>query len=139
EGPVLDVVVVPLDPVRERGLAAKPVHLRPARDPRLHAVAVLVAADTALPELHEFSDLGAGADDAHLAAQHVEELRQLVDGVAAHEAADAGAPVLALDSADAGVAGGELDRPGVFADAHAPELGEVERAATAPDAALAVE
>ena len=40
ERPVLDVVVVPLDPVAERGLAAQAVHLRPAGDPRLDAVAV---------------------------------------------------------------------------------------------------
>src|SRR5215210_3598672 len=33
ERPVLDVVVVPLDAVAERGLAAQAVHLGPARDP----------------------------------------------------------------------------------------------------------
>src|SRR3954470_24747977 len=43
QSPVLDVVVVPLDALGERGLAPKPVHLRPPRDPRLDAVAVLVA------------------------------------------------------------------------------------------------
>src|SRR5215210_5991888 len=45
QGPVLDVVVVPLRPVGERRLAAQTLHLRPARDPGPDAVAVGVAVD----------------------------------------------------------------------------------------------
>src|SRR4249920_2572412 len=48
ERPVLDVVVIPLDAVRERRLAAEAVHLRPAGDARLHALAVAVAVDALL-------------------------------------------------------------------------------------------
>src|ERR687893_1569550 len=51
ERPVLDVVVVPLDPVGQRRLAAQAVHLGPAGDPGPDAVAVLVAAHAALEEL----------------------------------------------------------------------------------------
>src|SRR3954453_13852387 len=96
QGPVLDVEVVELDPVRQRRLPAQPVHLGPAGDPRLHAVAVLVAVDAALEQLHELGPLGTRADDAHLAAQDVEELRQLVDRGASHQLADRGAAIRAL-------------------------------------------
>src|SRR3954454_6887995 len=46
--PVLDVVVVPLDAVRERGLASQPVDLGPAGDARPDPQAVVVALDVAL-------------------------------------------------------------------------------------------
>src|SRR3712207_1548857 len=75
ERPVLDVVVVPLDPVRQRGLAAQAVDLGPAGDPRAHAVAVVVAAHAPLEQLDELGALRPRADDAHLAPQDVEELR----------------------------------------------------------------
>src|SRR4051794_18213647 len=48
--PVLDVEVVPLDAVFERGLAAQSVDLRPAGEARLHAVAIRVAVDRLLEE-----------------------------------------------------------------------------------------
>src|SRR5918912_2127514 len=103
EGPVLDVVVVPLDPVRERGLAAQAVDLRPPGDAGLDAVAVLVAADAPLEQLDELRALGARPDNAHLAAQDVEELGQLVDRDPPHEPADRRATVRALDAAGRGV------------------------------------
>ena len=66
--PVADVVVVPLDPIGDRGLPAKAVDLRPAGDPRLDAVAILVAIDLGGEQLHELGPLRARADQAHLAA-----------------------------------------------------------------------
>jgi len=42
--------------------------------------------------LYEERELGARADHAHVAQDHVEKLRQLVEGPGADEAADLGAP-----------------------------------------------
>src|SRR5215203_1518329 len=57
ERPVLDVVVVPLDPVREGCLAAQAVHLRPAGDTGLDSMAVAVAVDALLEETDELRPL----------------------------------------------------------------------------------
>ena len=97
--PVLDVVVVPLDAVGERGLAAQAADLRPAGDAGLDAMAVGVARQVAPEQRRELGALRARADQAHLAAEHVDELRQLVQRRAAQEAPDARAAVLALDAA----------------------------------------
>src|SRR5918999_1003809 len=105
ERPVLDVVVVPLDPVRERRLAAQPVHLRPAGDTGLHAVAVLVTGHAPLEQLDELRPLGPRPDDAHLAPQDVEELGQLVDREPPDQLPDRGTPVHALHAAGRGVLG----------------------------------
>src|SRR4029450_11753281 len=78
ERPVLDVVVVPLDPVREGCLAAQAVHLGPAGDPRLDTVPVRVAVDVLLEEPNELGALWTRPDQAHLALQHVDQLRQFV-------------------------------------------------------------
>ncbi len=67
-------------------------------------MAVAVAGDVAPEQLHELGALGARADQAHLTAQHVEQLGQLVEGAAAQDAAYERAPILAvLDAARRGV------------------------------------
>src|SRR5215218_3826746 len=139
ERPVLDVVVVPLDPVVERGLPAQPLHLRPAGQTGLDAMAVAVAVDVLLEGADEVRALRARPDDRHVAAQDVEELRQLVERQAAHDLADARAAVVALDAA-----GGEARLRhellgGGRRDPHRAELEHVELAAVETDAALAVE
>src|SRR4051794_11169775 len=74
ERPVLDVEVVPLDPLAQRRVpeafraAPDPVHLRPAGDARLHAVPLVVAMDRPLECLDELGALGTRPDEAHLAA-----------------------------------------------------------------------
>src|SRR5687767_14526124 len=77
--PVLDVPEVELDPLVPAQLRAA-VDLRPARQPRADrepaALALGVLRDLDL-------DRRAGADDRHVAAQHVDEVRQLVDREAA--------------------------------------------------------
>src|SRR5205085_6713254 len=95
---------VPPDPFGQRGLAPQAVHLLPARYPRLDAVAVAVADDVLPEELDELGSLRARAHEAHLAAQDVQQLRQLVERGAAQEAPDRGTTVLALDAARGGVA-----------------------------------
>ena len=72
---------------------ARAVDRRPAGHAGLHAVAVGVFGDQLgalrLAGLHA-DGVRARADQRHLALQHVEELRQLVEAGAADEAADAG-------------------------------------------------
>ena len=71
----------------------------PSRDARLHAVPLVVAVDALLEVLDELRALGSRPDDAHLAAEDVEELRQLVDRRRAQERADARSAVVALHAA----------------------------------------
>ena len=86
--PVLDVVQVVLDALLERRVAAPAVHLRPAGDAGLHLVAQHVLRDLVLELRDEMRPLRARPDDRHVAAQHVPELRQLVDVRAAQELAE---------------------------------------------------
>src|SRR5438034_1398901 len=65
EGPVLDVPVVPLDPIGERGLSPEAVDLRPTRDARLHAMAIVVAIDVLAEHVDELRPFRAGTDQAH--------------------------------------------------------------------------
>src|SRR3954465_3425947 len=62
-------------------------------------MAIGVPVDILSEELHEFRPLGAWPDQAHLAAQHVDELGQLVERRLAQQAPDAGAAVLAFHPA----------------------------------------
>src|SRR5262249_14790492 len=63
--------------------------LRVAGDAGLHAEALPEEGDLTLEPLDEDRALGARADEAHLANEHVPELRQLIDARPAEEAADA--------------------------------------------------
>ena len=72
------------------------------------------------------------ADDRHLAAQDVDQVRQLVEREAAQQAADAGDARIALEHVDAGA---HRRRAGD----HRAQLPELEGRAAATDAALAVE
>ena len=83
--PVLDVPEVELDALvpRQRGAA---VDLRPAGDPGLDREAAALARRVLL-DLHRHRR--PRADDRHLAAQHVDEVRQLVERGAAQQAPDA--------------------------------------------------
>src|SRR5215210_5767815 len=144
ERPVLDVVVVPLDPVGEGRLAAEAVDLGPAGDPRLDAVPFRVAVDASLEALDVVHPLGTRADERHLADEDVPELRQLVEREAPEEASDARAALfgdrllevsarkLLVGPVGVGLAGhvgpaahgAELDHPEglpVAADAQLPE------------------
>ena len=101
--------------------------------PALHLVAQHVARDLAAELLDEDRPLGTRPDEAHVAAQHVPELRQLVEAGAAQEGAEArAARVVAAPS-----------RPApsrcLGVGAHRAELEHVEDAAVEPHALLAVE
>ena len=86
--PVLDVVEVVLDALLDRRVAAPAVDLRPAGQARAHLVAQHVLRDPLLELVDEERPLGPRADERHVAAQHVPELRQLVDVGAPQQAAD---------------------------------------------------
>src|SRR5215207_3552577 len=74
ERPVLYVEEVEPDHLVEREAVA-PRHLPQARHPRLHVETLAVPK---LVRLHLVRNRRARADDAHVSAQHVQELRQLV-------------------------------------------------------------
>ena len=125
---VLEVPEVELDPLGPRQRRAA-VDLRPAAQPRAgveaEALAVGVGVDLDL-------DRRPRADQRHLAAQHVDEVRQLVDRGAAQERADARDPRVALVDrhARAQVLG---------AGDHRAQLVDLEGVALQADAALAVD
>src|SRR6266496_2742530 len=78
------------------------VDLGQAGDAGADAVALLVAGDLALELFDEAGALGARADDAHLAAQDVDELRDLVQARLAQQAADGGQAAVVVAAAQGG-------------------------------------
>src|SRR5436190_15718257 len=120
--PVLDVVEVVLDAHADRGVAAPAVHLRPAGHAGAHFVAQHVLRELGAELLDELRALRPRPDHAHVAEEHVEELRQLVERPGADQAAHSGAPgIVALRPLRAGLV--------LRADAHRAELEDVERLA----------
>mgnify|MGYP003694496391 CR=1 FL=1 len=96
QGPVVDVLHVRTDPLVELRLAT--VDLPEASDARLHAEAPPVpACIDAIDVAHRQR---ARADEAHVAHEHVRELRQLVEAQAAEQATEAGAARVFLDLED---------------------------------------
>src|SRR5262245_60031723 len=78
-GPVRDVVKVVLKPLSQRSVAPPAVDLRPPGNPGFHAMAGHVVRDR-LPELmDEHWPLRPRTDQAHVATQDVDQLRQLVE------------------------------------------------------------
>src|SRR5690606_3090477 len=86
---VEEVVLQLLPDVLEVGVVA-PLPLREAGDAGLDAVAAAVERDGLDVLLDEVGPLGAGPDEAHVAAEDVPELGDLVEAEAAQEAADGG-------------------------------------------------
>src|SRR4051812_34067014 len=127
-GAVLDVPEVELDALlpREGGTA---VHLRPAGQARLHVEAVALALVVAVDLVAERRSR---ADEAHLAAEDVPELRQLVDREAAEYPSGACDPRIALRDRVAGALG-------LRADDHRSQLQQLEVAAVLAHAHLPVE
>ena len=124
---VLDVPDVELDPVRPRERRA-PLNLRPAGEPG----ADLEAAALVLVVLLDLvAKRRARPDHAHVAAQDVPELRQLVDRGAPEDAADARDARIALVDREARA---EL----LGADDHRPQLQELEVGAVLAHSRLAV-
>ena len=131
---MLDVPDVALDAalhlVEGLGLAAEAGDLAPAGDAGLDVVADHVLVDELGVFLGVLEHVGARADDAHVAEQHVDELRELVEAGVAHDLAPAG---------DAGVALRGLQAVGLGVDLHAAELKAGELLAVESGALLAEE
>src|SRR5205085_3866222 len=82
-------VVLQLLPCVLDGSAVGVLYLRPARKARRYQVALLVEWNLLGELLDEVRPLGARADEVHLAAEDVPELRYLVHANLAYHAADA--------------------------------------------------
>src|SRR5690606_22604527 len=76
------------------GCAIGIAELRPPGQARLHRVAHAVVADFVVELVDKLRALGPRADKAHVAGQHVEQLRQFVQAGLADEAAHTGGPVI---------------------------------------------
>src|SRR5688500_9096375 len=98
--PVLDVVEVVLDALLDRGVAAPAIDLRPAGQPGLDLVAQHVLRHALLELLDEERALGPRADQRHVAAEDVPELRDLAQVGAAQELADRRAARVVLAGPD---------------------------------------
>src|SRR5689334_9647020 len=98
--PVFDIEEVVLYPLREIARAAQIVDLRPTGDAGLHEMLLHVTRHAIAKLGDEFGALGPRTDERHLAAQHVHELRQLVEAEAAQEAAEACRPGFAVRRPD---------------------------------------
>src|SRR5439155_17194983 len=131
ERPVPDVVEVVLDATVERRVAAQSVHLRPAGDPGLDVVAQHVAGHRGAKLVHVDWALRPRTHQAHLAEEHVPELRQLVERERAQDRPRARAPR---------VPGPGPALPlGLGVRAHGAELEHPEAPAVEADALLRVE
>ena len=113
--------------VEQLGLVAES-HRGQIGDPRAHVedVAIIV-----VEHLHVAADLGTRADQAHVTAQDVVELRQLVELGMAQEAAETGDTRI--------VVSGHTRADGIRAHLHGAELVQAERAEREPDALLLVQ
>ena len=96
------------------GFAAQPVHLRPAGDSRPDLVPDHVAADELAIDLVVRNSVRPRADEAHLALQHVDELRQFIERGATQEPSDRRDARIGLRCL--------ADLAAVLEDGHRPEL-----------------
>src|SRR5690606_27595905 len=75
---VEEVILELLDRILLRG-TVRIAELRPPCNARFDRVALPIVRDALVQLLHELGALRARTDEAHLAAQHVQYLRQLID------------------------------------------------------------
>src|SRR5687768_74527 len=125
---VPDVPDVELDPLRPRQRRAS-VHLRPAREPRADVEPVPLVLVVLLDLVAQRRPR---PDDAHVAAQDVPELRQLVDRRPPQDPPDAGDAAVSVVHRIAGA-------HALRTDDHGAQLEHVEVGAVLPDAGLPVE
>ncbi len=130
--PALYVVEVEADAFRQVGVAAPAVDGGPTGHAGFHGVADVVVGDAVLEVFDEFGALGTRTDQAHVAFEHVPELREFVDVPLAHEGADFEAASVPLPR--------PLRSVFIFGiHPHAADLVDLEVFPAAPDAHLRVE
>ncbi len=128
--PVFDVVNIVLDAAGEVVTSAQAVDLRPARHARLHEVAGEIMGDLFREVFDVMRTFGARTDEAHVSAQDVPELGQLIQVPATHKTSEAKQPGVAGLGADMDVVRlGGIRR-------HAAELPEREQASAGAHASL---
>src|SRR4051794_6522214 len=122
ERPVVDVIEVVLDAAAHGvlgvGRSAQAVDLRPPGDARLDVVAAGIEPDAPLEGLIVRHRVRPRTDERHVAEEHVQELRQLVD---------VPAPQKAADQRHAIVASARLAEIAVVVDPHGAEFIDPER------------
>src|SRR3954466_12780209 len=107
-----------------RRLAAITINLRPAGNARLHVMAEGIAADQLGEMIVVSRCMRARSDNRHLAFQHIEELRQLVDARLAQPRANGRDALVA--------AYGLLDVCTIIENGHGAELEDLEFLAVEP-------
>src|SRR6266550_1167760 len=102
-------------------------------------MALVVPSALAAEQLHEHGALGTRADEAHLAARDVDQLRQLVHAAAPQQPPEPRATILAFDPSWRG-AGRQVEplRP-LMRGPHRAELEQIEDLPVAADTLLAEE
>ena len=104
------------------------MHLRPAGEARLDKVAEVIEGNLLLVEIHADGPLRAGADEAHVTFQDVEELGDFINTGAAQEVTETGDPGIVWGGSGASIFRVQL---------HAAELVNRERLSTPTDPGLA--
>src|SRR5579864_1203207 len=108
------------------------VNLRPARHSRANAVSLAIEGNLGTEHVDEERSLGPRSNEAHVAAQHVPNLRQLVEPSHAQDPADGGDTLISM--------GGPLRCAAALrVDAHRAEFIDGKGGAVTPDAFLPIE
>src|ERR1700730_12588625 len=94
--PMTDVIKVILNTLRDGSVAAPTVHLGPPCDTHLQIMAAIVIAHRLHELLHQNRALPSWADNAHVALEHVEKLRQFVQACFSKHFANSSAPRIVL-------------------------------------------
>ena len=127
---MLDVPVVEVRPIRDRGVAAQTLDRGQSGQSDHGPVSVGVRRELGAELVDELRPLRPRADQAHVPSDHVHQLGQLVDGVAADERAHTTGPV--------GI-GRPLRRAAVGQRSHRAQLEELEPPAVEADPLLPVD
>ena len=98
-GKVLDVIeiIFELQPGGINGGYIALMHLRPAGDARLDDVPIDVEGHFTLIPVRQRHRLRARSDPAHLPAQNIDDLWQLIDAIMAQKTPDARDPLIVLE------------------------------------------
>ena len=130
--PVRDVVEVVLDAFTQGCVAAPAVDLRPAGDAGLDTVAGRVVGNGLAEAVNEHRPLRPRADQAHVAFEHIDKLRQFVQARCPNERSEPGAARIVFL---------RPDRAGLLLgiDAHAAEFQHLKHAAVQAAPFLTVE
>src|SRR6266436_6652444 len=130
--PMLHIIKIMNDSFGQIGIAPKTVHLRPSGDPRFHRMASVVMRDLMLKVPDQFRAFGPRPHEAHLALEHIPELRYLVDIPLPHKRADSKpARVVFRGPADFSVL--------LSVQSHAAKFHHIERLAIPAEPSLAVQ